>query len=98
MVLSVVPAGDSSRGDFEVYDKQNASLGSRLHHQTLNLDPQYMVMQVGVELGKKGEVKVDGFNQSSVASIYAVGDVTDRVNLTPVALMEGMAFAKNVFG
>lgn len=55
-------------------------------------------MQVGVEMGKKGEVKVDEFNQSSVPSIYAVGDVTDRVNLTPVALMEGMAFAKNIFG
>ena len=55
-------------------------------------------MQVGVEMGKKGEVKVDDFNQSSVPSIYAVGDVTDRVNLTPVALMEGMAFAKNIFG
>lgn len=49
-------------------------------------------------MGKKGEVKVDDFNQSSVPSIYAVGDVTDRVNLTPVALMEGMAFAKNIFG
>ena len=55
-------------------------------------------LQVGVELGPKGQIKVDGFNQTSVPSIYAVGDVTDRVNLTPVALMEGMAFAKNVFG
>jgi glutathione reductase (NADPH) len=55
-------------------------------------------VQVGIELGPKGQIKVDGFNQTSVPSIYAVGDVTDRVNLTPVALMEGMAFAKNVFG
>ena len=57
-----------------------------------------LTLQIGVELGPKGEIKVDGFNQTSVPSIYAVGDVTDRVNLTPVALMEGMAFAKNVFG
>lgn len=60
--------------------------------QNMNLE------KVGVELGPKGQIKVDGFNQTSVPSIYAVGDVTDRVNLTPVALMEGMAFAKNVFG
>ena len=57
-----------------------------------------LILQIGVELGPKGQIKVDGFNQTSVPSIYAVGDVTDRVNLTPVALMEGMAFAKNVFG
>ncbi|KAL3151737.1 hypothetical protein ABBQ38_012716 [Trebouxia sp. C0009 RCD-2024] len=60
--------------------------------QNMNLE------EIGVELGPKGQIKVDGFNQTSVPSIYAVGDVTDRVNLTPVALMEGMAFAKNVFG
>ena len=55
-------------------------------------------LQIGVELGPKGQIKVDGFNQTTVPSIFAVGDVTDRVNLTPVALMEGMAFAKNIFG
>jgi glutathione reductase (NADPH) len=53
---------------------------------------------VGVELDDGGAVKVDEFSRSSVPNIYAIGDVTNRVNLTPVALMEGMAFAKNVFG
>ena len=38
--------------------------------------------------------KVDEYSRTSVPSIYAVGDVTDRINLTPVALMEGMALAK----
>ena len=52
----------------------------------------------GVRLGPKGEVLVDARSQSSVASIYAVGDVTDRVNLTPVAIREGHAFADTVFG
>ena len=52
---------------------------------------------LGVALGRKGEVKVDGFSQTSVPSIYAVGDVTDRVNLTPVAIREGHAFADTVF-
>ena len=51
-----------------------------------------------VELGRKGEIKVDAFSKSSCDSIYAVGDVTDRVQLTPVAIREGHAFADTVFG
>jgi glutathione reductase (NADPH) len=54
--------------------------------------------KLGVELGERGEVKVDRFSKSSVDSIYAVGDVTDRVQLTPVAIREGQAFADTVFG
>ncbi|PCH94492.1 MAG: NADPH-glutathione reductase, partial [Rhodobacteraceae bacterium] len=46
----------------------------------------------GVELGHKGQIIVDDYSQTAVPSIYAVGDVTDRVNLTPVAIREGMAF------
>lgn len=52
----------------------------------------------GVRLGRRGEVAVDRWSQTSVPSIYAVGDVTDRVNLTPVAIREGHAFADTVFG
>ncbi len=52
---------------------------------------------VGVKLGSKGEVLVDQYSASSVPSIYAVGDVTDRVALTPVAIREGMAFVETVF-
>ncbi len=52
----------------------------------------------GVALGARGEVKVDATSRSSAPSIYAVGDVTDRVNLTPVAIREGHAFADSVFG
>jgi len=52
----------------------------------------------GLELGDKGQIKVDPDNQTSVPSIYAVGDVTDRVQLTPVAIREGQAFADTVFG
>ncbi|GGO99538.1 glutathione-disulfide reductase [Stakelama pacifica] len=52
----------------------------------------------GVELDGKGAVRVDETSQSSVPSIYAVGDVTNRVQLTPVAIREGQAFADSVFG
>jgi len=52
----------------------------------------------GVALGRNGAILVDDDNQSSVPSIYAIGDVTDRVQLTPVAIREGQAFADTVFG
>ena len=53
---------------------------------------------VGVELAKGGAVMVDAWSQTSVPNIHAVGDLTDRIALTPVALMEGHAFADTVFG
>ncbi|PKP75334.1 MAG: glutathione-disulfide reductase [Alphaproteobacteria bacterium HGW-Alphaproteobacteria-6] len=52
----------------------------------------------GVTLGRGGKVIVDDWSQTVVPSIYAVGDVTDRINLTPVAIREGHAFADTVFG
>ncbi len=52
----------------------------------------------GVEIDKNGAVRVDDENRSSCPSIYAVGDVTNRVQLTPVAIREGQAFADTVFG
>ncbi len=51
----------------------------------------------GVELGERGEIRVDVHNRTTCESIYAVGDVTDRVQLTPVAIREGQAFADRVF-
>jgi glutathione reductase (NADPH) len=52
----------------------------------------------GVELAKTGGIAVDEFSRSSVPHIYAIGDVTNRINLTPVAIREGHAFADTVFG
>ena len=52
----------------------------------------------GVMLGERGAITVDADNRTNVASIYAIGDVTDRVQLTPVAIREGQAFADSVFG
>jgi glutathione reductase (NADPH) len=54
--------------------------------------------EAGVALAANGGVAVDELSRSSVAHIYAVGDVTNRVNLTPVAIREGHAFADTVFG
>ncbi|MGE0849149.1 MAG: glutathione-disulfide reductase [Hyphomicrobiaceae bacterium] len=52
----------------------------------------------GVKVGEKGQIAVDAASRTSAENIYAVGDVTDRVNLTPVAIREGHMFADNVFG
>ena len=52
---------------------------------------------VGVEVGRRAEVVVDDYSQTKVPSIYAIGDVTNRVQLTPVAIREGMAFVETVF-
>lgn len=53
--------------------------------------------ELGIELGRKGQIVVDEYSQTAVPSVYAIGDVTDRVNLTPVAIREGMAFVETVF-
>lgn len=53
--------------------------------------------KAGVEIGTRGEVKVDQYSKTNVDHIYAIGDVTDRLQLTPVAIHEAMAFVKTVF-
>jgi glutathione reductase (NADPH) len=54
--------------------------------------------EAGVTLGKNGGIAVDEYSRTSAPSIYAVGDVTNRINLTPVAVREGHAFADSIFG
>ena len=54
--------------------------------------------KAGVKLGKNGAILVDEDNQSAVPWLYAIGDVTDRVQLTPVAIREGQAFADTMYG
>jgi glutathione reductase (NADPH) len=52
----------------------------------------------GVKIAANGGIAVDAYSQTSAPGIYAVGDVTNRINLTPVAIREGHAFADTVFG
>jgi len=54
--------------------------------------------EAGVTLDDKGAIVVDDYSRSSVATIFAVGDVTNRINLTPVAIAEGQAVARTLFG
>ena len=68
-----------------------AATGRRPNTSGLGLE------NIGVELGRNGRVVVDAYSKTSLDSIYAVGDATDRANLTPVAIREGTAFVETVF-
>ena len=74
-----------------VVDEVMFAVGRRPNTEGLGLEA------CGVALSGKGAVTVDGYSRSSRDNIYAVGDVTDRVTLTPVAIREGAAFAETVF-
>jgi glutathione reductase (NADPH) len=73
-------------------DQMLFALGRRPNTQDLGLEA------AGVEMGDNCRIKVDEDNRTNVPSIFAVGDVTDRVQLTPVAIREGQAFADTFFG
>jgi glutathione reductase (NADPH) len=79
-------------GADRVYDLVMYATGRRPNTEGLGLEP------LGVALGRQGQIVVDRFSQTGVPSIYAVGDVTGRINLTPVAIRDGHAFADTVFG
>ncbi len=72
-------------------DKVMLAVGREPYTQGLGLE------QAGVALNARGAVVVDAYSRTNVASIYAVGDVTDRLNLTPVAIREGQAFAETIY-
>jgi glutathione reductase (NADPH) len=79
------------RGDSIAADRVMAATGRRPNTMGLGLE------KVGVELGWDGRLVVDEFSKSAVDNIYAVGDVTHRMNLTPVAIHEATAFAETLF-
>lgn len=78
-------------GRIESFDKVLYATGRVPTTANLGLE------EVGVALGRNGAVIVDDYSQTNIPSIYAVGDVTDRVNLTPVAIREAVAFHQTVF-
>ena len=81
----------ATNGDEHTFDQVMFATGRHANTDGLGLE------DIGVKLGRGGEILVDDYSQTAVPSIYAVGDVTNRVNLTPVAIREGMAFVETVF-
>ncbi|WP_171237367.1 glutathione-disulfide reductase [Ruegeria sp. HKCCA5763] len=95
-VLEMTKDGDQIRvkatdGTEDRFDVVMYATGRTPNADNLGLE------DLGVERGRKGEIVVNEYSQTAVPSIYAIGDVTDRVNLTPVAIREGMAFVETVF-
>ena len=95
-VAAVEKQGDGYRvvledGESIPASRVMAATGRKPNTENLGLEA------VGVELGPNGRVVVDAYSKSTVDSLYAVGDVTDRANLTPVAIREGTAFVETVF-
>lgn len=76
-----------SNGETKQFDCVMCALGRLPNTSGIGL------AEAGVALADNGAVRVDAYSKSSVDNIYAVGDVTDRINLTPVAIKEGHAFA-----
>jgi glutathione reductase (NADPH) len=96
---------------FAKIEKTEAGLAAHLNNGTHVTSDQIMMAigrlpysdglgceAAGVARAANGAIKVDAFSQTNIPSIYAVGDVTDRMNLTPVAIREGACFANTVFG
>lgn len=77
----------------EMLEADAVMLAIGRHPNTANLGLE----KAGVELGANGEVKVDRYSQTSVPHIHAIGDVTDRLALTPVAIHEAMCFISTVY-
>ncbi|SEN20522.1 NADPH-glutathione reductase [Loktanella fryxellensis] len=81
----------ATNGTSAVFDHVLFATGRAPNTDNLGLD------DAGVTLGRHHEIVVDDYSQTNVPSVYAIGDVTDRVQLTPVAIREGMAFVETVF-
>jgi glutathione reductase (NADPH) len=75
----------------ETFDKVLAATGRRPNSDDLGLD------DAGIQVGQTGEILVDNYSRSSRESVYAIGDVTNRSNLTPIAIREAMSFIETVF-
>jgi glutathione reductase (NADPH) len=96
-VTSIERTGDEfvtqlSDGSAVSSDKVMFAIGRRPNIMGLGIET------LGVKIHEHGGIEVDAFSRTSVPNIYAVGDVTNRVNLTPVAIREGHAFADTVYG
>jgi glutathione reductase (NADPH) len=96
-----VAAVEKRKGGYAISLKQGGGLEAELVLFAIGRRPNTAGLgleRAGIALGPAGAVPVDAWSRSSAPHIYAIGDVTDRVALTPVAIREGHAFADTVFG
>ena len=92
--INVVAGGlelTGSNGKIENFEKVLAATGRIPNSDDLGLE------NLGIKIGRIGEISVDDYSQTSIKSVYAIGDVTNRSNLTPIAIREAMSFIETVF-
>ena len=92
--INVIAGGlelTGSNGKKENFEKVLAATGRIPNSDDLGLE------NLGIKIGRIGEISVDDYSQSSSKSVYAIGDVTNRSNLTPIAIREAMSFIETVF-
>ena len=92
--INVVAGGlelTGSNGKTENFEKVLAATGRKPNSDDLGLE------NLGIKIGRIGEISVDDYSQSSSETVYAIGDVTNRSNLTPIAIREAMSFIETVF-
>ena len=82
---------ETNKGDVIEADQIMLAIGRAPNTEMLHVE------KAGVALGRRGEVVVDRYSRTSAEHVYAIGDVTDRVQLTPVAIHEAMCFVKTAF-
>ena len=80
-----------TNGDERVYDAVMFATGRAPNSHGIGLE------ELGVKINRRGAIEVDDYSKTAVGNIYAIGDVTDRIQLTPVAIREGMAFTETVY-
>ena len=80
-----------SGGEVLVADQMMLAIGRQPNTENLGLET------AGIETGKIGDIIVDGYSRTSVENVWAIGDVTNRVQLTPVAIHEAMCFVETAF-
>ena len=96
-----VTAVEPSGAEYRVRLSDNSAIAADKMMFAIGRNPNvagFGLEAAGVKIADNGGIAVDAFSRTSVDSIYAVGDVTNRVNLTPVAIREGHAFADTVYG
>ncbi|NND18043.1 MAG: FAD-dependent oxidoreductase [Silicimonas sp.] len=81
----------ATNGNEQVFDHVFFATGRAPNSHGLGLE------ELGISLNRRGAIEVDEFSKTAVDNIYAIGDVTDRIQLTPVAIREGMAFTETVY-
>ncbi len=81
----------ATNGQERVFDQVIFATGRAPNSAGLGLE------KLGVVVNRRGAIEVDAYSKTAVDNIYAIGDVTDRIQLTPVAIREGMAFTETVF-